>query len=372
MLASGCSEAEYDRPSPYTTGVTAGVWIGLGVLILVNALYVAAEFGAVGVRRSRVRRMAEDGHRMARRLLPHIGDAVALDRYVGASQIGITVSSLGLGAFAQATVSIGLAPYVAAWLELDSESAEAASAIGVLVVLTSVQLIVGELVPKAIALQYPTQTALATLWPMRWSLWLFRPLLSVLNGSAALILRLLGIGGQSHRHLHSPEELDLLIAESRDGGLLEPEEQQRLHRALRLSLKRARDLMVPRERLTTLPIDAPWDEVVGTLAASPFSRIPVFRDSPEQIVGTLRVKDLVGRYVTEGPAELASLIRPIVRIAEDLPADRIIQLLRERRAHQAVVVDRDERALGLVTIQDILGEMLHSTAAADAGAGTSR
>jgi CBS domain containing-hemolysin-like protein len=343
--------------------VTAGVWIGLAVLILLNSLYVAAEFGAVGVRRSRVRRLAEDGHWMARQLLPHIEDAVALDRYVGASQIGITVSSLGLGAFAQATVSIGLAPQVAAWLELDSESAQTASAIGVLVVLTSIQLIIGELVPKAIALQHPTQTALATFWPMRWSLWLFRPLLAVLNGTATLILRVLGVGGQSHRHLHSPEEIDLLIAESRDGGLLEPEEQQRLHRALRLSLKRARDLMVPRDRLTTLPLDASWDEVVSTLAASPFSRIPVFRESAEHIVGTLRVKDLVGRYVTEGPAPLGSLIRPVVRITEDLPADRIIQLLRERRAHQAVVVDGDDRAIGLVTIQDILGEMLNSRAA---------
>jgi len=338
-------------------------------LILANALYVAAEFGAVGVRRSRVRRLAEDGHATARRLLPHVADIDSLDRFVGASQIGITISSLGLGAFAQATVTLGLSPLVGQWLDLDPDAALAATAIGVLVVLTSVQLIIGELVPKAIALQYPTQTALATFWPMQWSLWIFGPLLAVLNGSASLLLRLVGARAHGHRHLHSPEEIDLLIAESRDGGLLEPEEQQRLHRALRLGLKPARALMVPRDRLTTLDIDASWEQVIHTVAASPFSRIPVFRGSQDQIVGTLRVKDLVGRYVTAGSADLRTLVRPVVRISEDLPADRIIQLLRERRAHQAVVVDPNDRAVGLVTIQDVLSEMLDTTAAAPAEAG---
>ncbi len=341
--------------------MTTSVWVGLVGLILVNAFYVAAEFGAVGVRRSRVKRLADDGHRTARHLLPHVADIDSLDRFVGASQIGITISSLGLGAFAQATVTLALAPLVGQWLELDAEAALAATAAGVLTLLTAIQLVVGELVPKAVALQHPTQTALITFWPMRWSLWLFRPLLLLLNGSAALLLRLVGARAHGHRHLHSPEEIDLLIAESRDGGLLEPEEQRRLHRALRLGMKPARDLMVPRDRLTTLAIDAPWEQVISTLASSPFSRIPVYRTSPDQIVGTLRVKDLVGRYVTQGPAELSSLIRPVVRIAEDLPADRIIQLLRERRAHQAVVVDRRENALGLVTIQDVLSEMLDTT-----------
>lgn len=347
--------------------MTPGVWIGIVALILVNALYVAAEFGAVGVRRSRVRRLADDGQRTAARLLPHVVSTDALDRYVGASQIGITLSSLGLGAFAQATVTVALAPVVGGALDLDPETALAATAIAVLTVLTAAQLIVGELVPKAIALQYPTETALATFWPMRWSLWVFAPLLWLLNGSAAIVLGLIGARGHGHRHLHSPEEIDLLIAESRDGGLLEPEEQQRLHRALRLGMKPARDLMVPRDRLTALDVDASWDEVINTVASSPFSRIPVYQGSPDAIVGTLRVKDLVGRYVKEGPAPLQSLIRPAVRIGESLAADRIIQVLRERRTHQAIVVDASDRALGLVTIQDVLGEMLGKPGASPAG-----
>jgi putative hemolysin len=348
------------RPVPFVV---------IALLILANALYVAAEFGAVGVRRSRVRRLAEDGNPFARWLLPFVVTPVALDRYVGASQIGITLSSLMLGAYAQATVSVALTPILQQWLSLETATAWSVATILVLTVLTATQLVIGELVPKALALQHPTETALATVLPMRWSLWLFRPFLALLNGSATLILRLFGSRMEGHRHLHSPEEIELLIAESRDGGLLEPKEQQRLHRALRLSRRTARDLMVPREKLTALPFEAPWEDVVRILATSPFSRLPIYRGTLEQIIGMLRVKDLVHRFVTEGPLPLERLMRPILQLPETLAADRVIALLRERRAHQAVVVDSGGRALGVITIQDVLGELLGPPAVA---AGASR
>jgi magnesium and cobalt exporter, CNNM family len=330
---------------------------GVALFVLANALYVAAEFGAVGARRSRVRRLAEDGNWFAHRLLPYVETPAALDRYVGASQIGITLSSLMLGAFAQATIAVGLAPLVGAWFALDAGSALSAASIIVLVVLTAGQLIMGELVPKALALQYPTQAALSTVLPMQWSLAVFRPFLWLLNGMSIAVLRLLGSTATPHGHLHSPDEIELLIAESRDGGLLEPQEQQRLHRALRLGLRSARDLMVPLERLTLLPMDAPWETIVRTVSTSPFSRIPIYRSERDQIAGTLRVKDLVDRYVAEGPVPLERLIRPLARLAPDLPADRVVALLRERRAHQAIV-EANGRALGLITIQDVLAELL--------------
>jgi CBS domain containing-hemolysin-like protein len=334
------------------------VWVVLAVLIAANALYVAAEFGAVGVRRSRVRRMAEDGRWLAQRLLPHVDDPVALDRYVGASQVGITVSSLMVGAYAQATLTRGLAPVLESVLHTTPAAAVSIAAIVVLVALTGFQLILGELVPKALALQYPTETALATVLPMTWSLAAFRPVIAVLNGSALLFLRLIGAGTHAHHHLHSPEEIDLLIAESRDGGLLEPREQQRLSRALHLGRQTARDLMVPSERLTMLEAGATREDVLQTIAASPFSRIPVYRGARESVVGLLRVKDLVDRFAADGTVTLERLIRPALQVQDDLPADRVLALLRERRAHSAIVIDREGHALGLVTIQDLLGELL--------------
>ncbi len=335
------------------------VWAVILLLILINALYVAGEFAAVGVRRSRIRQLADEGNWLAGALLPIVDDTASLDRYVGVSQIGITLSSLVLGAFAQATVAVALAPHLATWLSLDVDNAASTAAVTVLFALTTAQVVLGELMPKSLALQFPTQVALATILPMRWSLAAFRPFLALVNGSATAVLRWFGLGGGSHRHIHSPDEIAMLLVESRDGGLLEPDEQQRLHRALRLGVRTARDLMVPLPKLTTLHVDTPWTEVVRVVAASPFSRIPVYRDTPDQIIGTLRVKDLLHHFVLEGePPALAALARPLVRVPQTLPADRVIALLRERRVHQAVVTDDSDRVIGLITIQDVLAAFL--------------
>jgi len=347
--------------------VPLAVWLVIAVLILINAFYVSAEFGAVGVRRSRVQRLGEDGSGMARRLLPHIQTPNALGRYVAASQIGITVSSLVLGAYAQATVAVRLAPALAGLVGLDEEHARSASEIFVLLVLAIAQGVLGELVPKSLALQFPTEVALATVLPMQWSLRVFRPFIALINGSTVALLRLMGSKPAAQRHLHSAEEIELLIAESRDGGLLELDEQQRLHRALRLGLRTARDLMVPVGRLTMLSLDQPWDEVVRSVAGSPFSRLPVYRGSPDHIVGTLRVKDLVHRYITHGPTELRLLIRPVVRVQQDLAADRVVTVLREKRAHHAVVVDSADKPVGLITIQNLLEALVGAGAVRSGG-----
>jgi len=334
------------------------VWAILTALILANSLYVVAEFGAVGVQRSRIRRLADEKHLLAGLLLPFLDSPAALDRYVGVSQIGITLSSLILGAYAQATLSVAAAPLLEHWFGLSGGTAISVSAGSVLILLTAVQLVVGELVPKAIALQFPTQSALATVLPMRWSLAVFRPFLVILNGAALGLLRLAGVSEQGHRHLHSPEEIDLLIAESRDGGLLEPEEQQRLRRALHLNMRTARDLMVARDRVTMVDLRTPWDDLVRTVVTSPFSRLPVYDGTPDRVVGILRVKDLVERFVSQGPAPLESLMRPVVEIPEELAADRVVSELREKRAHAAIVVDASRRPVGLITIQDLLEELL--------------
>ena len=343
--------------------MSLSVWIGIALFLLGNALYVAAEFGAVGVRKSRVRRLAEDGNFLAKRLLPYVDTSSGIDHYVGASQIGITLTSLVLGAFAQATVAIALAPSVARVFDLDPATATSTAAIAVLVSLTAVQVVIGELVPKSIALQFPTQTALATVLPMQWSIAIFRPFLAVLNGSANGLLRLVGIQPTTHRHIHSPDEIELLIAESRDGGLLESAELDRLRKALRLRLRTARDLMVPRDRLTMLSIDTPWPDVLKAIAQGPFSRLPVYRGSRDNVAGIVRVKDIVDRFASGAPAETASLerlLRPARRIRQDTPGDQVITLLREHRTHQAMVVDDHDQVVGLITIQDVVGAFLQA------------
>jgi len=337
-------------------------WVIIVLLIVLTGLYVAAEFAAVSARRSRLRRLAEDGDAWAARLLPVLEDPRALDRYIAASQVGITLCSLILGAYGQATLAPRLMPLVGTFERLQPSTVESASAAIVLIFLTTLAVILGELVPKSLALQNPTRTALFTVLPMQWSIRVFSWSIALLNGSGVLLLRALRLPSTGHRHVHSPEEIALLIAESRDGGLLEPQEQVRLHRALRLGLRSARQLMVPRSRLAAIDAALPFDDVLRVVAVSPYSRLPVFRGSIDNIVGILHTKDVVMRYVRGGGLSVAALMRPIVRVPDTMAADRLLTFLRERRSHQALVVDVSGAVVGLITLEDVVGELLGGVA----------
>lgn len=329
------------------------------VLILVNAVYVGAEFGAVSVRRSRIKQLADAGHPLAAWLLPLIESPAAIDRYIAACQIGITLSSLALGAYAQRTFAVWLMPLFMEWGGMQQVGAQSTSAAVVLLVLTVAQVIFAELIPKSLALQYPTQSAMYTLIPMLPSLWIYRPFITWLNGTGMVLLRLLGSPSQTHRHIHSPDEIELLIADSRDGGLLEPDEHLRLKRALRLNLRQAKQLMVPRRRIAALDIDTPLDQVTIAVAQSPYSRLPVYKESIDNVVGTLHTKDLVRWKVSNGKeATLASLVRPIATVHESVTADRVLRELREQHSHQALVVDEFGGTSGLLTLEDVLSELL--------------
>jgi CBS domain containing-hemolysin-like protein len=328
-------------------------------LILVNALYVAAEFAAVGVRRSRIQTLADAGNRFAALLLPIVSRPAALDRYVATSQIGITLSSLVLGAYAQATVAVALAPRLEAWAALQPLVADSTAALLVLVVLTSLQVVVGELVPKSLALQNPTATALYTVLPMRWSMSAFRWFLAVLNGSGVFLLGLLGASGEARRPVHTRKDLELLIAKSRDVGLLDPDEQRRLHQALRLGLHTARQLMVPRTAIVALDAAWPPDRVLEVALATPYSRLPVFEQSIDRAIGILHTRDLVTEVVAHrGLSGYRHLVRPLYLVPETMPANRLLRFLRDHRTHLALVIDEYGGVSGLVTLEDVLTELL--------------
>ena len=333
-------------------------WAIIALLILFTGLYVAAEFAAVSARRSRLRRLAEDGNVLAARILPVLEDPRELDRYIAASQVGITLSSLILGAYGQATLAPRIAPLFERYSTMQTATADSTAAAVVLVSLTTLAVILGELVPKSLALQNPTGTALFTVLPMQWSIRAFSWSIVLLNGSGVLLLRLFGVPSTGHRHVHSPEEIALLIAESRDGGLLEPQEQVRLHRALRLGLRTARELMVPRARLAAVDLNVRFDEILKIVATSPYSRLPVYRGSMDTVIGILHIKDVVTRYVQSGPLPVTALLRPIVSVPGGMPADRLLAFLRERRSHQALVVDDQGVVIGLITLEDVVAELL--------------
>jgi CBS domain containing-hemolysin-like protein len=214
-------------------------------------------------------------------------------------------------------------------------------------------------VPKYLALARPTQVALFTVLPMKWSLTLFGPFLTFLNGSANAVLRLLGAPGESHRHIHSPEEIDLLIAESRDGGMLEPDEHRRLRRALQLGIRPARHLMVPRNQIAALDVALPPDEVMRRVGESPYTRLPVYRGDIDHILGVLHTRDLFVRWMEGGRLETVEpMLRPILHVPESVTAEQLLARMRESRTHQAVLLDEFGGVSGLVTLDDVLTEVM--------------
>jgi CBS domain containing-hemolysin-like protein len=328
-------------------------------LTFLTALYVAAEFAAVSVRRSRVRQLAEDGHMLAKRLLPFIEDARQLDRYIAASQIGITLTSLVLGAYGQAAIAPSLSTRIASWAQSDPQWALSVASIVVLIVLTTFNVVFGELIPKTVALQAPTYTALTTVLPMQWSLAVYDPFIRFLNGSGLLVLRILGIHQTGHRHIHSPEELELLIAESRDGGLLEPDEHRRLQRALRLRLRTARELMVPWAEVEAVDVQSRLSDVLDSLSQSSYTRVPVYRGARDIVAGILNTKKLALRMLQGSlPHSIAELLQPAVTTSTSATGDRLLALFQARKTHHAIVIDEAGRAVGLVTLEDVLRALL--------------
>jgi CBS domain containing-hemolysin-like protein len=349
-------------------------WAIVALLIAVNALYVAAEFAAVGTRRSRIRMLAQDGDARAVWVLPIVEDSAGLDRYVAACQIGITLSSLVLGAFGQATLARDLAPALERLGGWSEAAAQGVSALIVLLVLTALQVILGELLPKSLALQFPTRALMLTVPPMRASVRLFAPFIWLLNGSGILLLGLLRAPQVSHRHIHSPDEIDLLIVESRDGGLLELDEQRRLHQALRLSMCPVSTVMVPAAQVVAFDADQPFAAIVAEVVGSPYSRLPVYRGSRDNVIGVLQTKQ-VALAVAKGEAErakLEDLLRPVVRVAASTTADRVLSILRESRSQQAVVTDEHGGIAGLVTLEDVLEEVFGEVGDEFKGGGAAR
>lgn len=341
-------------------------WAVITLLIACNGLFVAAEFAAVSVRRSRIRQMAEGGDRRAKRLLPTLEEAPRLDRYIAACQVGITISSLVLGAYGQAKLGASLMPLFEGWGGFQAAAAHSASAAVVLVGLTVLQMVLGELVPKSLALQYPTRVALLTLRPMRLAERLLSWFIVVLNGSGWLVLRLLRVEPKAHRHLHSAEEIRFLVAESREGGHLDSEEERRLGHALGLTQRTAKQLMVPRTSMVAVDEREGLEAAFEVAAGSAYTRLPVYRDALDRIVGVVHAKDLAAAYLARGEGDeaptLARLTHPILTVHERMSADRVLALMREKSGVMAVVVDEYGGTAGILTTEDILSELLGDVA----------
>jgi putative hemolysin len=327
------------------------------ILIGLTALYVAAEFATVSARRARISQQAAEGNSLARLLEPILDDPHQLDNYVAACQIGITVTSLLLGFYGQSAIATAITPWLSRLGGLQELAAQSLAATVVLIALTALQVLLSELVPKSVALRYPERMALWTLVPMRWSMFLFRPAIALFNGAGTLILRLLGVPPAGHHaHMHSPEELSLLIGESAKGGLLEADERQLLDNALRVNDLTTAQIMVPRTRMVAAPLKTSLQELLKLITNTGYTRIPVYDRTIDNIVGIVHLKDLFRLYTT-GQNDVAGVVRTVPFVPESKPAVALWNQLRQEQHYVAIVFDEFGGTAGMITIEDLLEEI---------------
>lgn len=321
-------------------------------MVAANALYVAAEFATVGSRRSRVQALAERGDRTAAALLVILHDPIRLDRYVAACQIGITLSSLVAGMYGHAQLTPLLVP------ALGAIGGQVAAVVIVLIAITSLQVVLGELLPKTVALRYPERLAVATLRPIQISLWLFRPLIALFNGSAFALMRAAGVHAEhSHAHVHSPDELEALYRESAAGGLIDATERDMLSGALNVDERRVREIMTPRTRLVTANASESLASALARLASSPYSRFPVVDGDVDAVVGTVHLRALFAAAEQDPQQPVSAVMRAPLIVADVMKLPDLWQALRTDGRHSAIVVNEYGSIAGLVTREDALEEI---------------
>lgn len=342
----------------------------VALMIFFNALYVAAEFATVSSRRTRISQMAGQGNRMAQLLLPIMENSKLLDNYVATCQVGITISSLVVGAYGQDRIAtllvnpiLALLEQLSAWGLFENGNTAAAETAAqsiaitfVLILITTLQVIMGELFPKSVAIQYPEVVALAVVIPMRVSRWLLTPFIALFNGSGNLILRLMGRQVEKHSHAHSPEEIELLVTESHEGGLLDDRERLMLRNAFRLRELTARQVMLHRTKLTAAPANSTVQDILHMAIDDGFTRIPVYRDSIDNIIGFVHIKDLFRLHV-EGKTDIKDIIREVMYVPETLLAAEVWEKLNARRKYLAIVFDEYGGTEGLITFEDLIEEV---------------
>jgi CBS domain containing-hemolysin-like protein len=338
----------------------------IAFLIAVNGFYVAAEFSTVSAQRARLAALADSGNLGAQRMLATIVDPHKLDAYIAACQLGITLSSLILGFYGQANLARGLEPYLARLGESVQGIAQPIAAVVILLILTIFQVVLGELMPKNIGILYPEQLAIYTSLPMQWSLLLFRPLIWLFNGSGQLLLRLMGAPPvMEHSHLHSPEEILFVVEESSAGGVLDQEERRLLVNTLQLRHTTARKAMIPRNRMIVAPLDRPYGELFALLADSPFSRLPLYEESIDNIVGVVHLKDLMLLYydgasltVVEQSAALRQILHTPQFVPDSMLIEEVMAQLQRSRTNVAIVIDEYGGTAGMITIEDLVEEII--------------
>jgi putative hemolysin len=322
--------------------------LGVAALVLLNAFFVAAEYGLVTARRTRIIELHHQGNRRARDVLRITGDP---PRFIAAMQLGVTLTSIGIGALGEAALADAFDTYVAAALAI----------VIAYVILTFFHVVLGELVPKGVALAHSEGTALWASAPVRAFFTVFGPLIWFLQRSTELVLRVFGLEPPgAEGEAHSEAELKMLVSSATEHGEIEEQEQEMLYKVFDFADKEAANVMVPRPEVVAISIQLPPEQALAVTLDAPFTRYPVYRGSLDNVVGILHVRDLFHALHDRGIAnvEIESLMRPPFVVPETKDLAALLAEFRRANQHLAIVVNEYGGMEGIVTLEDLLEEIV--------------
>jgi len=348
--------------------VTVSVWaemaLGWGwwglltipVLVAINGFFVAAEFSLVAVRRTRVEEMVGQGVKGAKAVHSAVEH---LDWYIAATQLGITLASIALGWVSEASLAQVLVGIFEGLPEPWNAVARHSVAVTVsFLLITFMHVVFGELIPKTVALQMPDRIALLVAKPLLLFGTVTRPLILLMNGTGNCIVRWLGLESSPAGLVHSVEELALLVEDTEEAGILDPDQAEFVQNVFRLTEKTVADCMVPRDKMNALELSTPPEKVLEAVRASAHTRMPVYAGHPDNIVGIVNTKDLFHLFSLRGVVILDDALYPSLYLKPDENVANALRLFKRAKRHMALVRNEEGQILGLITLEDILEEII--------------
>ena len=337
--------------------ILIGILLGL-LLILVNGLFVAIEFALARVNRTRIEQKVKENNKTAMLIL---GALNKIDSYISAGQVGITIASLALGAMAELTIAKLLVPFISTFIppETISFTAHTFALPLALLIVTYFHVVIGEIIPKTVAFVDPEKTAFFLIWPLEVFKRLTSPLVMFLNFSASSILRLFGITDLRTTFVYTEDELKMLLNLSQEEGVLEPQEKEMITNIFDFPDTVAREIMTPRTDIICVEANEPIGDVVKTIIDSKHSRIPIYEDSIDNIIGVVTTRDIL-EQINEGNDQkpVKDIAKPVIKVPESKPIDDLLTELKRKSLQLAIVIGEFGGTSGLVTVEDIVEEIV--------------
>lgn len=328
------------------------------VLIALNAIFVAAEFAIVGAPRASIERQAAEGNRAARLVRDVLRDPQRQDRYVATAQLGITVASLGLGMYGEHIVAEWLLHGLERFGAGGWVAAHAIASVLAVSILTYFHVVLGEMIPKSLALSHAETAALRVTGPMLWIQRLVFPLVVALNGVGNALLRLMGVQRvMGASHFHSPEELQLIVEESVRGGQLPGEQGRVLRELFEFGELNAGDVMVPRVGIAAIPLGATPQVMAEMSRTAKHTRYPVFERDVDHVIGFVRIEDIL-RLLLDGQSLTRDQVRPVPFVPEAAGVASVLESMRKQSTHMVIVMDEHGGTAGAVTMEDLCDEIV--------------